>query len=86
MIYYQIILFDLYCTVDYLCNDILITIFYMIGINGNTLKLFKNNILKISSSIKLCDFSSDPRPQLHNVPKCSDIDPILFSIYIYIYI
>ena len=73
----QMVLLDLSCAFDSLRHDILISRLEMIGS-----KWLKFYILNRSSSVKFCDFSSDPRPLLYGVPQGSVIGQILFSIYI----
>ena len=78
----QMILLDLSCAFDSLRHDILISRLEMIGINGSALKWLKSYILNRSSSVKFCDFSSDPRPLLYSVPQGSVLGTLLFSTYI----
>ena len=54
----------------------------MTGINGSALKCLSSYILNRSSYVKLCDFSSDPRPLLYGVTQGSTLGPLLLSIYI----
>ena len=76
------VLIDLSCAFDSLFHDILISRLEISGINGSDLKWLKSYILNRSSSVKFCDFSSDPRPLLYGVLQGSVLGPFLFSIYI----
>ena len=56
----QMVLLDLSYAFDSIRHDILISRLGMIGINGSSLKWLKSYILNRSSSVKLCNISSDP--------------------------
>ena len=76
------VLLDLYCAFDSLHHDILISRLEMIGIKCSALKWLTSYILNRSSSVKFCDFSSDPRTLLYGIPQGSVLCPLIFSTYI----
>ena len=77
----------LICAFDSLGHDILISRLEMIVINGSALNRLNSYILNRSSSVKVCDFTSDPTSIealysiLYGIPHGTVIGPLIFSIY-----
>ena len=75
------VLLDLSCEFDSLRYHILISRLRIIDINS-ALKWLNSYILNRPSSVKFCDFTSDPRPLIYGFPQYSVLGSLLFSIYI----